>query len=206
MVGQSTGEPSGGRSHALDLHNRPNPSPPDDALRVPPRCPAVRCHIEDVDGSADTQALYPGGRLLLPLDEGVGDEVGHLEQVVGVGASERGASHDSRYGDVLCPLAVVPRLLPAGRGVAAPEPAVEAEPPEARSIASWATTRTTPRTSSPSLALATVCRRGTWEGEYPVSALQLEPANRGITFVAKVSRFLRVLLNGIPMCVNSTSR
>ena len=54
MVGQSTGEPSGGRSHALDPHNRHNPSQPDDALRFPPRCPAVRCHIEDVEGSADS--------------------------------------------------------------------------------------------------------------------------------------------------------
>ena len=55
-----------------------------------------------------------GGWLLPLLEEGVGDEVGHLEQVVGVGASERGASHDSLYGDVLRPLALVPRLLPAG--------------------------------------------------------------------------------------------
>ena len=52
-----------------------------------------------------------------------------------------------------------------GRGVAAPELAIDAEPPEARFNASWATTRITPRTSSPSLASATVCRRGTWEGE-----------------------------------------
>ena len=75
-----------------------------------------------------------------------------------MGASEGGASYDSLYGDVLRPLVVFPRLVPAGTRVAAPEPAVEAEPPEASSIASWATTRTTPRTSSPSLASATGCR------------------------------------------------
>ena len=62
VVGQSTGEPSGGRSHALDPHNRPNPSPPDDALRVPPRCPAVRCHIEDVEGSADSAERLRGAQ------------------------------------------------------------------------------------------------------------------------------------------------
>ena len=61
MVGQSTGEPSGGRSHALDPHNRHNPSQPDDALGFAPWRPAVRRHIEDVEGLADTQALYPWG-------------------------------------------------------------------------------------------------------------------------------------------------
>ncbi len=56
----------------------------------------------------------------------MGDEVGHLEQAVGVGASEGGASDDVLYGDVPGPLAVLSDLVPAGDGVAAPEPVVEA--------------------------------------------------------------------------------
>ena len=56
----------------------------------------------------------------------MGDEVGHLEQAVGVGASEGGASDDSLYGDVPGPLAVLPDLVLAGHWVAASERVVEA--------------------------------------------------------------------------------
>ena len=52
-----------------------------------------------------------------------------------------------------------------GYGVAAPEHAVEAEPSEAISIARWATTRTTPRTSSPSRAATTDAEGRDVEGE-----------------------------------------
>ena len=43
-----------------------------------------------------------------------------------MGASEGGAADDPLYGDVPGPLAVLPRLVLAGDGVAAPELAVEA--------------------------------------------------------------------------------
>ena len=56
----------------------------------------------------------------------MGDEVGHLEQAVGVGAAEGWASDDVLYGDVPGALAVLPDLVPAGDGVATHEPAVEA--------------------------------------------------------------------------------
>ena len=54
----------------------------------------------------------------------MGDEVGHLEQVVAVGA--RLGRRSLSLGDVLRMLHVLPRLVPAGHEVAAPEPAVEA--------------------------------------------------------------------------------
>ena len=55
----------------------------------------------------------------------MGEQVGHLQQVVGVGASEGGAADDPLYRDVLRPLSVIPLLVPAGDGVEAPEPSVE---------------------------------------------------------------------------------
>ena len=56
----------------------------------------------------------------------MGDEVGHLEQAVGVGTVEGGAADDPLYGHIPSLLAVLPDLAPAGDGVAAPETAVEA--------------------------------------------------------------------------------
>ena len=61
-------------------------SPPDYALRVSPRRSPVECAIEDPEGLRHALALYPrieygagsGGGLLLLLEKGVGDEVGHL--------------------------------------------------------------------------------------------------------------------------------
>ena len=64
-------------------------SPPDDALAVWPRRPAVQRAVEDLEGPVDAQAPDSGRRLLFLLEEGVGNEVGHLEQMVGVGASEQ---------------------------------------------------------------------------------------------------------------------
>ena len=94
-----------------------------------------------------------------------------------------------------------------GREVAAPELAIDAEPPEARSIAKLGDDSDNPTYIFTEPRVGYRMPKGeTWEGEYPVSALQLEPANRGITFVAKVSRFVSDLLNGIPICENSTRR
>ena len=47
----------------------------------------------------------------------MGDEVGHLEEIVAVGAAERGASDEVLYGDVPGPLALLPRLISAGHGL-----------------------------------------------------------------------------------------
>ena len=52
MVGESPGEPSGGRSHALEPYNRPNPTSPDDALMVG----------RDDTHSADSPQLLSGQR------------------------------------------------------------------------------------------------------------------------------------------------
>ena len=101
-------------------------SVPDDALGVSSGGPAVEGAVEDPEGPCDALAFDPGRRLLLLLEEGVGDEVGHLEQAVGVGAAEGGAADDPLYGDAPGALAVLPDLIFAGHGVAAPEPAVEA--------------------------------------------------------------------------------
>ena len=136
----------------------------------------------------------------------MGDEVGHLEQVVRPRASEGGAADVPICGDLLGPLAVVPRLVPAGtRGCGS-------RACDRRGAARGKIQRKLGDDSDNPTYIFTEPRvgyrmpKGDVGPEYPVSALQLEPANRGITFVAKVSRFLRVLLNGIPMCVNSTSR
>ena len=48
----------------------------------------------------DAQVLDPGDWFLLLLEEGMGDEVGHLEEIVSVGAAERGASDEVLYRDV----------------------------------------------------------------------------------------------------------
>ena len=73
----------------------------------------------------DAETFHPGRRLLL-LKEGVGDEVRHLEQVLGVGASEGVAPDDPPYRDVLRLLAVHPSLVCAGRRIAVSEPVAEA--------------------------------------------------------------------------------
>ena len=56
----------------------PLSSPPDDALGVSPGRPAVEGAVEDSEGPVDAEARHPGRRLLLLLEQGVGDEVGHL--------------------------------------------------------------------------------------------------------------------------------
>ena len=72
----------------------------------------------------DAVGLDPGDGFLLLLEEGVGDEVCHLEEIVSVGASEGGASDDVLDGYVSGPLAFRPQLVLTGHGVEYPEPAV----------------------------------------------------------------------------------
>ena len=77
-IGERTGE-IGARGRATS--KRPPPplsSSPDDALGIRPRRPAVEGAVEDPEGQADAQLRHPLGGLLLLLEEGVGDEVGHL--------------------------------------------------------------------------------------------------------------------------------
>lgn len=68
------------------------------------------------------------GGLLLLHDEIVGDEVGHLQQVVVLGVSEGRTADDPFYWDVLRHLAVLPDLVLTGHGCATREAAVE--PPD----------------------------------------------------------------------------
>ena len=70
---------AGGAARATS--KRPPPplsSSPDDALGIRPRRPAVEGAVEDPEGQADAQLRHPLGGFLLLLEEGVGDEVGHL--------------------------------------------------------------------------------------------------------------------------------
>ena len=67
------------RGRAMSKHPPPPlSSPPDDALGVSPGRPAVEGAVEDPEGPVDAQPRHPGRRLLLLLQQGVGDEVGHL--------------------------------------------------------------------------------------------------------------------------------
>ena len=52
--------------------------PPDYTLGVSPRRAAVDGAVEDTEGQVYAQLRHPLGGLLLLLEEGVGDEVGHL--------------------------------------------------------------------------------------------------------------------------------
>ena len=97
MVGELPRESSGGLSRALGRYDSSSPSSPDDGLWVSPRRPAVEGAVEDPEGQVDAQVCHPFGGLLL-LEEGVGYEVGHLEQVVVLGASEGRAADDPLYG------------------------------------------------------------------------------------------------------------
>ena len=51
--------------------------------------------VQDPEGHVDAHLRHPLGGFLLLLQHGVGDEVGHLEQVVVLGASEGRATDDS---------------------------------------------------------------------------------------------------------------
>ena len=75
MVVESPGEPSRGRSHALEPHNRPNPSPPEDVLGGAPRRPPAEGLVEDVEGPVDAQALHLGNGSFSCLEVSVGDNV-----------------------------------------------------------------------------------------------------------------------------------
>ena len=55
-----------------------------------PGRPAVEGAVEDLEGPGNALAFDPGRRLQLLLEEGVGDEVGYLEQAVGTGVAENG--------------------------------------------------------------------------------------------------------------------
>lgn len=61
-----------------------SPSPPHDALGVSLR----RIAVENPEGHVQAQLFHPLGGFLLLFKQGMGDEVGHLEQVVVLGASE----------------------------------------------------------------------------------------------------------------------
>lgn len=98
----------------------PTLSSPDDALWVPPRHFPVECVIEDAEGLCDALALHPRSRLLLLFEQGVGDEVGHLQQEVGCGVPKGPAADGPLYGDVLRPFANLPDVVPAGEVVASP--------------------------------------------------------------------------------------
>ena len=47
-----------------------------------PGCPAVEGLVEYGEGITDAEILHSGDGLLLLFEERVGDEVGHLEQMV----------------------------------------------------------------------------------------------------------------------------
>ena len=69
--------------------------------------------------------LHSGDGGLLLFQQGVGNEVRHLKQVVVLGAAEGRASDDLLYGDVASLLAVLPEVVAAGDVVSDLEPTVE---------------------------------------------------------------------------------
>ena len=68
-------------------------SSPDHSLGVALGGPAVQGAVQDTEGGAEVASRITDGRLFLP-EQGMGDEARRLEQAIGLGTVEGGASID----------------------------------------------------------------------------------------------------------------